>query len=311
MIPLNRIFLNENPEGVIGLLATEGSSFRAVEVGFGNGEFLEHAARARPEGVFFGIEVSLQCVMKAVRRIQRSSCPNARVLLGDARFILGYCFPPEWLHAVYMNFPCPWPKTRHAKRRVTYSGFSDVLAGSLAMGGIFELVTDDGIYADEVSRIISSHPALELEKRILDPERDISTKYERKWRELDKDIHLLRFRKKAPFFPGLPEKEELKLHSILENSCPPLSKISSLADLEGGETSNRWIFKDSFRSSSGVMLLETITSDDGFRQSFFIKIVPRKEGCLVKIDAPSRPFRTPAVVLAFEYLVDFIRRDIE
>ena len=105
-------------------------------------------------GYSSGSRVSLQCVMKAVRRIQRSCCPNARVLLGDARFILGYCFPPEWLHAVYMNFPCPWPKTRHAKRRVTYSGFSDVLAGSLATGGIFELVTDDGIYADDVSRII-------------------------------------------------------------------------------------------------------------------------------------------------------------
>lgn len=311
MIPLNRIFLNEDPEGEIKLLAAEGPSFRAVEIGFGNGEFLVHAASTRPDGMFFGVEVSLQCLMKAVRRIQRSCCPNARVLLGDARFILGYCFPPEWLDAVYMNFPCPWPKTRHAKRRVTYSGFSDVLAGSLAVGGIFELVTDDEIYADEVSRIIPAHPALELEKRILDPERDIRTKYERKWRELGKNIHLLRFRKKALFYPGQPEKEEIKLHSTLEIPCPSLSKINSLADLEGGDPSNRWIFKDSFRSSTGVMLLEAFSSDDGFRQSFFIRIIPRNDGCLVKIDAPSRPFRTPAVLSAFEYLVDFIRRGSE
>lgn len=308
---MNRIFLNENPEDEIRSLAAEVPPFRAAEIGFGNGEFLEHTASARPEGLFFGIEVSLQCVMKTVRRIQRSCCPNVRILLGDARFILGYCFPPEWLHAVYMNFPCPWPKTRHAKRRVTYSGFSDVLAGSLAEGGVFELATDDEIYADEVSRIISAHPALELEERILDPERAIRTKYERKWRELGKVIHLLRFRKKALSFPGQSAKEEIKLHSTLKTPCPSLSKISSLADLEGGEPSNRWIFKDSFRSSTGVMLLEAITSDDGFRQSFFIRIIPRKEDCLVKIDAPSRPFRTPAVLSAFAYLVDFIRRDIE
>lgn len=310
LIPVNRIFLSENPQDEIRSLAAEGPSLRAVEIGFGNGEFLEHAARIRPEVLFFGIEVSLQCVMKAVKRIQRSSCPNVRVLLGDARFILSECFPPEWLHAVYMNFPCPWPKARHAKRRVTYSGFDEVLAGSLAKGGVFELVTDDGIYADEVSRVIQAHPALGLEERSLDPKRDINTKYERKWREQGKNIHLLRFRKKIPFSHERPKREEFKLHSVLEIQCPPLSKINTLSDREGGDPSNRWVFKESFISASGVMLLETITSDDGFRQSFFIKIVPRKRGCLVKIDAPSRPFRTPAVLMAFEYFVDFIRSDI-
>lgn len=311
MIPVNRIFPGKNPEEEIAMLAAEGPLFRAVEIGFGNGEFLEHAARVRPEGLFFGIEVSLQCVMKAVRRIQRSCCPNVRILFGDARFILGCCFPPEWLDAVYMNFPCPWPKTRHAKRRVTHSGFTDVLAGSLVTGGVFELVTDDGTYADEVSRVISVHSALDLEERSLNPERDISTKYERKWLEQGKDIHLLRFRKKIPFFSVKPEKEESKLHSALEVKCPSLSKINTLSDREGGEPSNRWVFKESFESVSRVILLETITSDDGFRQSFFIRIIPRAEGCLVKIDAPSRPFRTPAVLAAFGFLVDFIRSDIE
>lgn len=311
MIPVNKIFLIEDLGDEIRSLAAEGPLFRAVEIGFGNGEFLEHAAKTRPEGLFFGIEVSLQCVMKAVKRIQRADCPNAKVLLGDARFILGDCFPPEWLHAVYMNFPCPWPKTRHAKRRVTYSGFADVLAGSLLTGGVFDLFTDDGVYADEVSRVLSTHPALEMEDRTLDPERDINTKYERKWREQGKEIHLLRFRKKIPFFSGKPNKEELKLHSALEIQFPSESKMNTLVNREGGEPSNRWVFKENFKSSSGVILLETITSDDGFRQTFFIRIVPRKDGCLVKIDPPSRPFRTPAVVMAFEHLVDFLRSDTE
>ena len=231
--------------------------------------------------------------------------------MGDARFILGDCFPPEWLHAVYMNFPCPLPKTKHAKRRVTSSGFADVLAGSLVTGGVFELLTDDGVYADEVSRVLSVHSILEMEDRTLDPQRDISTKYERKWREQGKEIHLLRFRKKTPFFSGKPEKEELKLHSALEIQIPPGSKMDALANREGGEPSNRWIFKDNFKSASGVILLETITSDDGFRQAFFIRVIPREDGCLVKIDPPSRPFRTPAVVMAFEYFVDFLRSDIK
>ncbi|MDO9508794.1 MAG: tRNA (guanosine(46)-N7)-methyltransferase TrmB [Thermovirgaceae bacterium] len=310
MIPVNRIFLNENPEAKIALTAGSDPPFRAVEIGFGNGEFLEHVAMARPEGVFFGIEVSLHCAMKAVKRIQRSGCENVRILFGDARFLLGECFPPEWLHAVYMNFPCPWPKSRHAKRRVTYSGFADVLAGSLVNGGVFELLTDDRIYAEEVARVIPAHPALEIEEICLDPKRDIQTKYERKWREQGKDIFLLRFRKKIPYFSGRSKKGEQELHSVLERACPTFDGLQSLAEMEGGEHSCRWVFKDSYVSTSGVMLLETITSDDGFRQSFFIRIVPREEGCLVKIDALSRPFRTPSVVMAFERLVDHLRCEI-
>ncbi len=307
LIPINRIFLNEDPEHEIALMAKIDPPFRAVEIGFGNGEFLEHVASANPEGVFFGIEVSLQCVMKTVKRIQHSGCENARVLLGDARFLLGECFPPEWLHSVYMNFPCPWPKTRHAKRRVTCSGFTEVLAGSLVKGGIFELLTDDRIYAEEVARVIPAHPALVMEKMYLNPERDIQTKYERKWREQGKEIFLLRFRKNTPFFSGRRKREEKELHSNIERECPTLARLQSLAGIERGEQSCRWVFKESYMSSSGVMLLESITSDEGFRQSFFIRIVPRKNGCLVKMDAPSRPFRTPAVVMAFEKLVEDLR----
>lgn len=307
MISANRIFLKDDPEIAIGSICRESPVSIAVEIGFGNGEFLVHTAKVHPEGAIFGVEVSLQCVMKAVKRIQRSGCTNARVILGDARFILGECFFPESLNAVYMNFPCPWPKTRHAKRRVTFSGFADVLAGALAVGGFFEIVTDDMEYADEVSKVLTAHNALELYSRAPVPEREISTKYERKWREQGKIIHLLRFEKTAPFMLDNTRKEGIQLHSALSIPCPGISSLELLADHEGGVSENRWVFKESFVSSAGVMLVEIITSDEGFRQTFFIRVIPRRGGCLVKMDASTRPFRTPAVSGAFAFLVDHLK----
>jgi tRNA (guanine-N7-)-methyltransferase len=307
LVPLGNIFINEDPGKEIHRIVNLDPPFRALEIGFGNGEFLEHLASSSPRGVIFGIEVSLQCTARAVKRIKRSGLGNARIILGDARFILGECFPPEWLHAVYMNFPCPWPKNRHAKRRVTYRGFSDVLAGSLAMGGTFELFTDDPDYADEVAGELPSHPALFLESSILNPEREIRTKYERKWREQGKDLFLLRFGKKEPFLPAARKKEEKELHASLDTPCPDTSVMSRLSGVEGGRSSSRWVFRDSFIGPAGVVLVETITSDEGFRQNFFIRIVPRGKGCLVKVDSPSRPFKTEAVSLAFSSLVDFLR----
>jgi tRNA (guanine-N7-)-methyltransferase len=309
LIPANRIFLKEKPEIAIGSIYGESPGFIAVEIGFGNGEFLVHTAKAHPEGFIFGVEVSLQCVMKAVKRIQRSECTNARVLQGDARFILGECFFPESLNAVYMNFPCPWPKTRHAKRRVTFSGFTDALAGALVVGGFFEIVTDDMEYADEVSEVIPSHHALELFERSPVPEREISTKYERKWREQGKSIHLLRFEKTVPFMPDKARKEDIQLHSALSTPCPGIRCLELLADQEGGVSTSRWVFKESFVSSAGVMLVEVITSDEGFRQTFFIRVIPRREGCLVKMDATTRPFRTPAVSGAFAFLVAYLEEN--
>lgn len=309
LVSLGNIFINEDPGKIISRIASSDPPYRALEIGFGNGEFLEHLASTFSRGVIFGIEVSLQCTSRAVKRIQRSGLENTRIIMGDARFILGKCFPPEWLHAVYMNFPCPWPKNRHAKRRVTYSGFSDVLAGSLAMEGTFEIFTDDPDYAREVAEELPSHPALFLESSILNPEREIRTKYERKWREQGKDLFLLRFRKKEPFFNVAQKKEEKEVHAFLEALCPDFSDMNRLSGVEGGSSSTRWVFRESFMGPSGVILLEAITSDEGFRQTFFFRIIPRGEGCLVKVDSPSRPFKTEAVSLAFASLLNFLKGD--
>ncbi len=303
---LDRILITGDPMSALTSLADLDLRHRALEIGFGNGEFIEHMALQMPQGLFVGIEISMNCVMKAVKRVKRSNLSNVRLIMGDARFLLRDRLPLEWFDKVYMNFPCPWPKKRHARRRVTASGFSDMLAGVLRTGGTFELLTDDVDYAREAEITIPLNPALDLERFEVDPERKVQTKYERRWRGEGKEIFLLSFIKSNRSQNPRMGKEVPDLHRAFQMPCPDVSAVSALKGRKGGERDSRWVFREAFASSSGVILVEVLTSDEGFEQSFFFRIVPRGGGCMVKVDPASRPFSTPAVSGSFHDVSSFL-----
>ena len=120
----------------------ENSGRILVEIGFGNGEYLRHFAASRPDSLAVGIEVSQWCISKAARRVLASGLKNVRILCGDARHLLKYAFEPSSIGEIFMNFPCPWPKRRHAERRVARGEFASLLASRLSPGGTFTLATD-------------------------------------------------------------------------------------------------------------------------------------------------------------------------
>ncbi|EHM12960.1 tRNA (guanine-N(7)-)-methyltransferase [Jonquetella anthropi DSM 22815] len=274
-----------------------------AEIGFGNGEFMTHLASRRPDATVVGLEVSMTCVEKALTRVRRQGLPNVRILLGDARFLLRECFPDGTFERIYMSFPCPWPKERHAKRRVTAEGFSSTLAAVLALGGVFELATDEGWYADEVASVLGSHPALSLEKRLLNHRREITTKYEKRWLEEGKDIHHLYFVKKAPWtvqrLTGPKGEDAMHVH-VPGSSFDPDALAQAVRGRvgrtgeAGGEQSGFWAFH-SVWTGEDAALVEAICTDDGFEQKFYFKVVRRDDGLLVKLDGIHLPYLTPSV----------------
>jgi len=309
LLSLGEILVKSDPFSLATMISGGQAPYKAVEIGFGNGEFLIHKAAERPNGLFYGIEFSKKSIMKAAKRAKRSCSCNVRFLYGDARFLLEEGFPEAWFDAVYMNFPCPWPKTRHAKRRMTTSSFVDSLAGVLKVGGVFELATDDRSYAEDAATLIPSNPAMEIDLFELDPLRSMRTKYEEKWIKAGKRIFLLRFIKKSPFRKKDPEKGVIGLHKSLTRPCPELSKLVPLVGVRGGRKETCWVFRDCFANSSGVILMEILTADEGFEQTFFFRIVPREDGCLIKTDPVMRPFMTPSVEGAFQDVVSYLGDD--
>ncbi len=116
-----------------------------LEIGFGGGEHLAAQAAARPETGFIGCEPFLNGVVQALGHVRDGALANIRLHMGDALTVLEQ-LPDASLQRVYLLHPDPWPKARHAKRRMVNPGPLDRIAAKLVPGGEFRLGTDDPTY---------------------------------------------------------------------------------------------------------------------------------------------------------------------
>jgi tRNA (guanine-N7-)-methyltransferase len=115
------------------------------EIGFGGGEHLAFRADLLPDHGFVGAEPFLNGVAAALAQIRDHALANVRLHMGDALGLLER-LPDAALRFVYLLHPDPWPKARHAKRRMVNPGPLDLIAAKLAPGGEFRLSTDDPVY---------------------------------------------------------------------------------------------------------------------------------------------------------------------
>lgn len=278
-----------------------------VEIGFGNGDFLIHMARSHPKNVLVGMEVSLCCLEKAARKIQAENLPHVFLLYGDARFLLRRCFSGGSLDRIVMNFPCPWPKRRHAQRRVTNPAFCETLCWVLKEEGRFELTTDEAWYAEEVRRALASRSELIVIGPERNPRRDFQTKYERKWRAQGKDIFQVVAVRNALNTRISSDKEgEEPLHRELLNIRPTWDVVEKMKGMEGKTDRYCWVLGEAFTNREGVFILKALSVDEGFEQHFYLILAPTERGSLVKIDSVSHPFRTPGVKAVLNAVADFI-----
>jgi tRNA (guanine-N7-)-methyltransferase len=283
----------------------------ALEIGFGNGEYTAQWAAANPESLVVGMEVSFSCMMRCARRCKKAGISNLKMICADARFMMKELFADESLDVVTMNFPCPWPKTRHAKRRVTAKEFADSLAAVLKTGGAFELVTDEEWYAAEVQKTLSGHEALSVSGYDKNFFRGITTKYERKWREMGKTITRLTVAKAKKF--TVPRRtwgfsrnwnEEAAFMHVKTGKPLPENGLAFLPPVSGAKGDARWAFSGWYAAGGypKKFLVETVASDDEFEQRCYLKVVERDGDTLIKLDGSAKVFLTPAVRFAVEDL---------
>jgi len=113
-----------------------------IEIGMGKGGFINEMARLNPDVNFIGIELYDSVLMRALEKLVENPLPNLRLLHADARN-LREVFAPEEISKIYLNFSDPWPKTRHAKRRLTHESFLAVYKEILVTDGKLQLKTDN------------------------------------------------------------------------------------------------------------------------------------------------------------------------
>ena len=113
-----------------------------LEVGMGKGQFIMEQARRHPEVNFIGIEMYSSVLIRALQKMEEEELPNLKFLRIDAR-TLPECFAPGEVDRIYLNFSDPWPKDRHAKRRLTSRQFLARYDQVLKADGVIEFKTDN------------------------------------------------------------------------------------------------------------------------------------------------------------------------
>lgn len=113
-----------------------------IEVGMGKGRFMMELARLNPDINYVGIEMYSSVLLRAVQKMEENPIPNLRFIRMDAREIEDV-FAPEEVDKIYLNFSDPWPKDRHAKRRLPSRQFLARFDKILKKEGNLEFKTDN------------------------------------------------------------------------------------------------------------------------------------------------------------------------
>ena len=165
-----------------------------LEVGFGGGEHLVHMARLHPEVALIGAEPFVNGIAMLLGRIRTGSLTNLRLHPADVRDLFEV-LPPAILHKVFLNYPDPWPKARHHRRRFVTPEYLDALARITAPGAEFRVATD---IPDYVRQTLEEVPRAGFDLVHLGgiPWDDwIPTRYEQKALREGRTPHYLTFRR--------------------------------------------------------------------------------------------------------------------
>lgn len=252
-----------------------------VEIGFGNGDYLVHLARTQPNRNILGFEISSRSMDKAEAKIAKLGLDNARPIHGRAETALAHLLAPASVSEFHINYPDPWFKKRHQRRRLISRDTVDLLTSRLVPTGRLLLATDIIDYAEMAHEILSATPGLanqfeapwvnELEGRF-------RTKYELKGYREGRPGYFFRYARDDRPVAQAPVIQELKMPHLFLHS--PLSAAEITERFEAtrrklGEVHVAILhaFADPRRN---VALFEVVVEEPTIEQHTMIMLAPRE-----------------------------------
>lgn len=154
-----------------------------IEIGCGKGQFMMGLAKYFPDINFIAIEKYDSVLVRCLEKVSQDDIPNLKLVLLDA-LMLKEVFDKGEVEEIYLNFSDPWPKTRHAKRRLTSYIYLDIYRNILASDGAIIQKTDNRSLFESSLESLSQNDwyltniSLDLHKTDLF---NITTEYEDKW----------------------------------------------------------------------------------------------------------------------------------
>lgn len=166
-----------------------------IEIGMGKGMFITTLASQNPDINYVGIEKYSSVLIRAVEKQQELQLSNLKFIRMDAELI-NNIFGKNEVDRIYLNFSDPWPKDRHAKRRLTSKEFFARYDGILKPDGEIHFKTDNKMLFDwsleeivEAGWVIKEH-TFDLHNSPMN-EGNVMTEYETKFSEMGNPINKL------------------------------------------------------------------------------------------------------------------------
>ena len=178
----NKIFGNDNPI--------------RIEIGMGKGKFITTLAEQNPDINYVGIEKYSSVLIRAIEKCEDKEINNLKFIRMEAEYIEDV-FAEGEVDRIYLNFSDPWPKDRHAKRRLTSKQFFDRYDVILKKDGVVEFKTDnDQLFEFSLEQVpeagwqlIANTWDLHNDEKLV--EGNVMTEYESKFSSMGNPIHKL------------------------------------------------------------------------------------------------------------------------
>ncbi len=165
-----------------------------AEIGTGRGTFITTLAEQNPNINYIAIEQKQEVLVQAIRKANKQKLTNIKFILDSASKLEDF-FAEDELSRIYLNFVDPWPKTRHAKRRLTHHHFLNIYKKILTENGEIHFKTDNELlYEFSLNEAIKWNWLLKnininLYRDVENIKRYVQTEYELKFIEQGKAIY--------------------------------------------------------------------------------------------------------------------------
>lgn len=166
-----------------------------VEIGSGKGRFIIEMAKAHPECNFIGLEIQSSVIIMILEKQLVAQLPNLYLVQANGNALTDY-FAPNEVAQLYLNFSDPWPKNRHAKRRLTYPTFLKMYRQVLQPAGNLQFKTDNrGLFEYSLlsfNQFGTKFIELSLDLHQNKQRENIETEYEQRFSRLGHPIYWIK-----------------------------------------------------------------------------------------------------------------------
>lgn len=170
-----------------------------IEYCSGNGDWVLERAQKDPESQWVAVEQDFERVRKIWSKMRNRKVENLLIVCGEAHTFTRYYLPNETVAEIFINFPDPWPKSKHAKHRLIQEPFAAEVGRVVKKGGLASFATDDFPYASQMIEVMRGVPSWET--TLPDPYFTFdwtsygSSWFSHLWTRLGRTIHYMQFRR--------------------------------------------------------------------------------------------------------------------